>query len=146
MVKVYLAGSIWETDYRAYTTKTYGDKLHLLDPIKENGVTVDAENVTVVRDREGFEIVELDKEMIRNCDIFVAFIKEWTAGTLMEVMYAYERMCPIYIITDPTDVLHLDIWLTYHTTQNFDNIDECFNHILKQIECKDQQEQINKIK
>ena len=133
MVRVYLAGSIWETDYRSYTTKRYGKKLLLLDPLKENGVSVDSVNNTVERSKEGWEIVELDKEMINYSDIFVAFIKQWTAGTLMEVMYAYQKQKPIYIITDPNEVLHKDIWLSYHFTQNFFNIDDCFNHILKQI-------------
>ncbi len=133
MVRVYLAGSIWETNYREYTTKTFGDKLQLLDPIKENGVNVDSINNVVERSKENWEIVELDKELIDYSDVFVAFIKGWTAGTLMEVMYAYQKQKPIYIITDPREVLHHDVWLSYHTTQNFFNIDDCFNHILKQI-------------
>lgn len=133
MLKVYLAGSIWETCYREYVTKTYGDKLILIDPLKENGVTVNSAEKIVDRSKEGWEIVELDKELIDNSDIFVAYIKEWTAGTLMEVMYAYQRQKPIYIIVNPEEVLHHDIWLSYHTTEFFFNIDECFDYILKQI-------------
>jgi nucleoside 2-deoxyribosyltransferase len=145
MAKVYLAGSIWETDYREYVHKNYKDKLTILDPLIENGVTVNIITKTVDRTRENFEIVELDKEMIRKSDIFVAFIRQWTAGTLMEIMYAYENHKPVYIITDPDAVLHLDIWLSYHYTRNFFNIETCFDHILKQVECKDQQETLNKI-
>lgn len=141
MIKIYLAGNALFTTYREYTKTQFGNRLRLIDPIQENGAVVDVEAGTVQIDCPVNELIENDKAMIINCDIFVAFVEESTFGTTMEILHAYNNNIPVYIILGK-DSHHreLDFWLSYHTTRFFlsddiliDGIDKCFNYILENL-------------
>jgi len=133
MIRVYLAGNIFETRYRDYVKKTYGDKLEILDPISENGAIVDPIHEKINHIKSFDEIVENDKEMIYSSDIFVAIFNKMSAGTIMEILYAWNRQIPVYLIIPPNSKFENDIWLSYHTTKFFYTTDSCYEHILNQI-------------
>jgi nucleoside 2-deoxyribosyltransferase len=134
MIKVYLAGRAFETSYRKYVKKTYGDKLFLIDPMIENGVFVDTKNMKIQHNGTTVEsIVETDKHLIRNSDILVAYINQYTSGTSMEILYAYQKNIPVYLIVTLGKDFENDIWLSYHSNKIFYDIDSCFDSILKQI-------------
>lgn len=131
--KVYLAGRVWEVAYRNYVKKEFGDRIIFLDPMTENGVIVNAKERIVETDRSFEEVVESDKALINNCDIFIAIVNEYSAGTMMEIIYAYMRNKPVYIICPEDYNFHNDIWIKYHANRFFHTIDECYNHIIKQV-------------
>jgi len=128
--KVYIAGSIFETDYRDYCHKYYGDKIEILDPIKENGVEVDKQNNVINRPVSNKEIVEKDKELIFQSDYVVAYIHKLSIGTLMECMLAFDNNIKLYLITHPASNFEKDVWLGYHIDRYFWTIDSCLDTIL----------------
>ena len=132
MVKVYLAGRAFETTYRKQVKREYGSRLELIDPMIENGVFVDTKNMKINHNGATVEsIVENDKYLIDKSDILVAYINQYTAGTCMEILYAYQQNKPVYLIVTPGKDFENDIWLSYHSTKIFFNIKDCFEHILK---------------
>ncbi len=133
MVKVYLAGRVWETDYRKHVHKHYGKKLKIVDPMIENGAFVDLEHKKVIHNGSIDDVVENDKALIDTCDILVAIVNEYSAGTMMEILYAYNRNIPVYLIVGYSQNFENDIWLKYHSTKIFDSTYKCYGHILKQI-------------
>jgi len=134
MVKVYLAGRAFETTYRKQVKKEYGKKLELIDPMIENGVFVDTKNMKIQHNGATVEsIVETDKHLIDKSDILVAYINQYTAGTMMEILYAYQQNKPVCLIVTPGKDFENDIWLSYHSTKIFFNVNECYDYILKQI-------------
>ena len=134
MVKVYLAGRAFETTYRKQVKREYGSKFKLIDPMIENGVFVDTKNMKIQHNGATVEsIVENDKYLIRTSDILVAYINQYTAGTCMEILYATQMNKPVYLIVTPGKEFENDIWLSYHSTKIFFGVNECYDHILKQI-------------
>ena len=134
MVKVYLAGRAFETTYRKQVKKEYGDRLELIDPMIENGVFVDTKNMKIQHNGATVEsIVETDKYLISNSAILVAYINQYTAGTMMEILFAHQLNIPVYLIVTPDKDFENDIWLSYHSTKIFFGINECYDYILKQI-------------
>jgi len=134
MVKVYLAGRAFETTYRKQVKKEYGKKLELIDPMIENGVFVDTKNMKIQHNGATVEsIVETDKHLIDKSDILVAYINQYTAGTSMEILYAYQQNKPVCLIVTPGKDFENDIWLSYHSNKIFFGINECYDYILEQI-------------
>lgn len=139
MLKVYLSGYANEEDYRKYAIEKYGEELDLFDPIKEMEGTKFPwfdwnsfrAGLISIDDSIISPLVESEKEFIKyNCDVLVAYMVRYSAGTIMEIKHAYENNIPVYII-DPTKKFSRDIWLIYHTNVFFDSIDSCFEQLLK---------------
>jgi len=138
-MKVYLAGNVKNKSYREYTLKNYSNKLNLFDPLRE----IDEKAIPINFDWEDYhnnkielpdhcvhKLVSSDKIAITKCDILVAYIENYSAGTIMEIKHAYDHRVPVFII-DPTKRFRKDIWLRFHTIKFMDSIDECFKYILK---------------
>ncbi len=120
-LKIYLSGGANEFDYRKSVKLAYGKYLNLFDPIEINKQTDP-------------DLVNKDKKAINDCDILVAYIRQFTCGTLMEIQYAYnlkKRNIPIYVIT--SDRFIKDIWLSHHTNRFFSSIRSCFEFILTEF-------------
>ena len=115
--KIYLAGTISENEYRDYVKNMYG---HLLD-IKDPFVDVD-------HNKSNESIVLNDITLINKCDMLIAYINKITIGTTMEISHAYNIGKTVYIITTPE--LEKDIWLTYHSTKIYNDIDICMINAL----------------
>ena len=67
-------------------------------------------------------IIRCDKKDLLECANFVAFIDRYSAGTCMEILYAFEHQIPVYII-DPSFSYRKDIWIFAHTNEFFNSID-----------------------
>jgi len=100
------------------------DECDWLDPFDKYDNTTD----------EGAEwsdeaIVENDLNMINNSDALLVHWEEVpTAGTPMEIRYAYEHGLPIVMQTTiPLD--RLSPWITYHT----DTVSRSFDHAISAI-------------
>ena len=139
MLKIYLAGNVYETEYRKYVHETYYDTLNIFDPLQkiEAGIiNIDFSKVfdktLLFTNEEITKIVECDKNAIIQCDILVAYIKKPSFGTIMEILHSYNNQIPVYVI-NPGGIFVNDIWLKYHTMRFFETIDECFNHILSSL-------------
>ena len=130
-MQIYLAGYENETEYRREAKELYSDKIKLFDPMseveweilekKKNGIDLSSDDI--------IKIVEEDKDAIRNSTALVAYVKQFTAGTMMEILYAYEYGIPVYLI-DPDNKLFKNVWLCYHVDEFFKDIKSCFDHIL----------------
>jgi len=143
MLTIYLSGCTVEADYRKQFHERFDDSsvIKLIDPIKEseelllrhNIIRGDVTKTTlIVSDQIKKEIVEKDKLGIRKCDILVAYIKKFSAGTLMEIMYAHQYYRAILII-NPGLTFKDDIWLSYHSNKMFNSIDDCSKYLLNDI-------------
>jgi len=124
-LSVYLAGAYDEYNYRASAKDGYGHILDLFDPIQEH-------------DQNTPDLVDLDKKAIRDCDIFVAYVKKYSAGTMMEIEYAHSIGKPVYVIAK--GIYSTDKWIAHHTTNFFPSIKTCFNYILEEFKIGEQYE------
>jgi hypothetical protein len=119
MISIYLAGHVSETEYRKYVHEKYCNLFKINDPLQ---LIKRRSNIT------GDEIVREDKRLIFNSNILVAYIQKPTFGTIMEVIYAFELGITVYVI-NPGYTFKDDIWLLYHTSKFFEDIDSCFSFI-----------------
>ena len=71
-------------------------------------------------------IVEGDKELIDTCDILLVGLWKISAGTCMEILYAWEKGKKTYIINS---LDNLSPWLKYHSHAIFNNIDETIDFL-----------------
>lgn len=116
-LKIYLAGHVYEEEYREYCIYNYGEEYDLFDPI------------TMVPEDQSYKIiVEDDKVAIRKSDILIAYIQKATFGTGMEIPYAYELDIPVFIV-NPNGEWIDDTWLKYHSLKMFRSLDDCFSYI-----------------
>ena len=130
-MKVYLSGSVREEKYRDYVIEKYSDVLRIFDPMRsiDEKLIDKAVNKERLNDHEISRIVLFDKAAIKKCDILVAYMEIYSAGTIMEILYTYEHDIPVIII-DPLKNMREDIWIRYHSLKFLDSIDECFDYIL----------------
>lgn len=133
-LKIYLAGGAFEVYYRQYVKREYGNTFNLIDPMEQEGVILDIKNKKIITEKTADEIIKCDKETIESCDIFIAYINRYSAGTSMEILYSYDKNIPVYLIVTPERGFENDLWLKAHATKIFFGIDDCFNHIKKQLE------------
>jgi len=77
-------------------------------------------------------IVENDKHYIDKSDVLIAYIENYSAGTLLEIGYAYQRNIPIYIINPSCNCMR-DFWLNYHVNKFFKSTRTCMEYIKDQI-------------
>lgn len=129
--KIYLAGYNGDLDYRKEVIEKYGDKINLIDPMT---ITFDEVYSKVNYEVSDIYIVKRDKRMIDSCDILVAkvdFLSEGkiSIGTYMEIMYAYMKGIPVFLISTFDELLE-NPWLKFHSVARFNDIEECFESIL----------------
>jgi len=109
-VKVYLAGPISGCSdreancWRAEAIVLLGGAV--LDPMVRDYRGREDENVTA--------IVEGDKADIDACRAVIAYCPRPSVGTSMEVLYAYERLRPVYVVVP--EGAPVSPWLRYHAT------------------------------
>ena len=116
-MKIYLAGSVEEKEYRSYVHDTYGYIFDIFDPLR-------------MVDQESPELVLEDKHLITTSDCLVAYVERASFGTPMEIIYAYEHDIPVYVIS----AKFMDNkWVKFHATKIFNNIDACFTYLLKKL-------------
>lgn len=73
------------------------------------------------------EIVEEDKRDIRNSNVVLALATRASAGTSMEILYAWSLSIPVVsIVTVPTSP-----WIVYHSYAAVDTLDQA----VKVIRC-----------
>lgn len=116
MMRVYLAGPIFgRTDREAI------DWRQRVQTARPGHVYLDP----MVRDYRGREdesvreIVEGDKADIDSCDLVIANVTIPSAGTLMEVLYAWERGKPVVAIVSG----RVSPWIRYHTVEQVTSLD-----------------------
>lgn len=68
------------------------------------------------------EVIELDKRDIDQSDIIFANISKHSAGTSMELLYAWERQKAVVTVL-PEDV-DVSPWILYHSTKVVTTLDE----------------------
>jgi len=134
--RVYLAACVKEDVYRNYVHNHYDDVLDIFDPMKE--IDDKITNITHVKYMEKskklddsliIKIVEEDKVAISDSDILVTYMDVYSAGTIMEILHAFNSDIPVLII-DPSKKFRNDVWISYHTDQFFDTVEKCFDYII----------------
>jgi len=140
MVRVYLAGAIEETGYRTAATDKYSNLVTIVDPLVEvEAIIIQSDLADVIMKKrkltkeEKDKIVEQDKACIDTCDILVAYVRKYSAGTMMEILHAWNCQKTIYLI-DPTGNFREDVWIDSHVTRAFDSIEDCFDFIVESSE------------
>ena len=139
MMKIYLSGWVGETLYRKHVLQNYSSLFDIRDPLTEveRKMNLDIEGyrsgridfpTTIIND-----IVEGDISLLKSCDVLVAIMNRYSAGTIMEIRIAYDADKPVYII-DPKRSMWRDIWLRYHANIFFNSTTECFNFLKTYVE------------
>lgn len=125
--RIYLAGYAKELEYRKYVKNKYGRFVNIFDPMTD----IEENYNHDVNVRENFGIVDEEKYIISsNTDILVAYIRQKSVGTSMEILHAYNNSIPVFVIVED-EKLRSDLWLAYHTSQFFNTIDSCFKLIIE---------------
>ncbi|MFH0987233.1 MAG: nucleoside 2-deoxyribosyltransferase [Candidatus Micrarchaeota archaeon] len=71
------------------------------------------------------QVVEVEKEQIKNSDAFVSVVKEPTPGTMMEIVFAYENGVPVYLLMSGAhDRIKESPWIKYHAKEIFESEQE----------------------
>jgi nucleoside 2-deoxyribosyltransferase len=124
--RVYLAGPVQHVadgghGWRDRLERVYGDGYEFINPLAKYDVpTGDLAITSTVTDASDEvsvgEIVTADKGMIDRAD---AVLVRWidsvaTAGTPMEILYAYDRNTPVVVWDEADD--RLSPWVEYHAT------------------------------
>jgi nucleoside 2-deoxyribosyltransferase len=118
--KIYLAGPIFNTEEKEsndwktfFKTKINRDLFIPIDPIDEFDYKKNP-------NAEG--LVNSDKLSIQRSNIVVANCWKISVGTSMEILYAWERSIPTFIIYREKN---LHPWIRYHSTKVFYDVTEC---------------------
>lgn len=129
--KIYLAGYNGDVNYRKEVISKYGDKINFVDPMT---ITFDDIYSNINYGVSDIYLVKRDKKLIDYCDILVAKVEflregEISIGTYMEIMYAYMKGIPVFLISSSDELLE-NPWLKFHSSAFFNTIDECFENII----------------
>jgi len=125
-IKIYLAGAIlgfedeckkWRNEVKE---KLGNYKYIFLDPLL---IEVNLDNP--------IDIINTDKNMIDESDIILVDWAMVSAGTSMEIIYAWERDKDIYIIDSGAPI---SIWVKYHSNVVVKSIDEAIEMIRNNYE------------
>ena len=121
-VKIYLAGALLNYEeeapkWRAYVKEKLGHKVIYLDPIEESAIG-----------KNSSDIINQDKQMISMSDIVLVDWAKISAGTSMEIIYAWENDKTIYVIDSGAPI---SIWVEYHATEIFESVDDAIDRIAK---------------
>jgi len=127
---LYLAGSSKEIKYRDYVIQKYWNNFLFLNPLN---ISREESLEQIGPNEHNTFLVRRDKRMILSSDIVIVYIGEsgkpsW--GTAMEIMFAYERGIPVYVIDESLNNQGDDVWINFHVKKIFCMIDECFNWLL----------------
>jgi nucleoside 2-deoxyribosyltransferase len=131
---IYLAGPILNcqdaqcNDWRDYVTKQVENtdlamRFRVLNPM-DRDYRLRYNDSSVVP-----EVIQLDKRDINNSDVLFANIIQYSAGTSMEVLYAWERD-KVVVCVVPRDTT-LSPWIVYHSTKLVYSLDEGIEWISK---------------
>lgn len=101
---------------------------HVLDPLKNR----DARDKDITKDNLYREIVDLDKREILASDVVLAKNVLGSAGTCMEIMFAYDRHIPVVIISQDKDEYESS-WILYHSTKMVHTVDEALEWIKEHV-------------
>jgi len=150
MKTIYLAGAGWEFDYRKDAISKYGEEFELIDPIghsnelfKSIGFNMTVEEIFSKQNKTKKNclpahirsvIVRNDKKHIYRSDYLIAYVEKATFGTVMEIHFAYENRIPVFVVNPNMD-LTKDVWLSVHTTEFFNTVDDCIEFI-RRLELK----------
>ncbi|MFB8071084.1 nucleoside 2-deoxyribosyltransferase [Streptomyces californicus] len=119
---VYLAGPIHGcTDSEATDWRSAARMLirgSVLDPMVRDYRGQEAQNAA--------DIVEGDKADIRNCRAVLAYCPRPSAGTSMEIHYAWSLGLPVVTVVPVGPV---SPWLQYHSTGVFRDLAAAVNHL-----------------
>jgi len=74
------------------------------------------------------KLVQRDLELIDRCDIFLAYMNRFTAGTISELFYAWHTKKPCLVISNDS-LIREDYWIKVMTTRFFYTIDGCINFL-----------------
>jgi len=121
--RIYLAGNIIESEYREIFKNHYKGSIHveLINPFE-------LVNQKLRPDR----LVETDKLLILSCDVLVAKIEKFTAGTIMEVCYAFDNNKHVLIISN-NPIVSNDPWIIGNSDYIFKDVESCINFINREI-------------
>lgn len=110
-MRVYLAGPIFgcndseAKDWRQWIKDNAWDGLEVFDPMVRDYRGVEDANVR--------EIVELDKQDIDGVQALIVNFPKPSAGTCMEILYAWERGKTIITVVPRQD--KISPWVRYHS-------------------------------
>jgi hypothetical protein len=110
--RIYLAGYTLEKEYRRIVHEKYGSDFDIVDSVLDV-----PENYP--------KLPSVDKFLISTCQILVAYIRECSWGTAMEIIFAYDHNKLVFII-DPAEQIRKDYWVKFHCHKFFSSIDDCF--------------------
>jgi len=82
------------------------------------------------KESQNFEkIVELDKKDIEDSDCLLVNYQGPSAGTCMEILYAWERGLPVYIVTSKNVLI--SPWVKYHSSRFYYSFEDAFVYLRK---------------
>ncbi len=114
----YIGGSVKENEYRKKVA------MHKF----ENAVPIDPLDYDYKKIKCFDDIIQKDLVLIDKCDFLVAYLKDYTAGTLMEIMYARTQNKPVFLIIENEDMLK-DVWIIGNASKVFFSVEECLEFI-----------------
>lgn len=128
--RIYLAGWSQDFAYRQEVICKYDNVFDLLDPMSICWCDI---NQHVSKNLHDIWLVKRDKKLIDDCQILVAKVEhvpqgEIMIGTFMEILYAYERGIPVFLISS-NEKIRENTWLKFHYKKAFASIDECFGYL-----------------
>jgi len=112
--KIYLSGAVKEVEYRKIC-KEYefkNNKIEFVDPL-------DYDYSKVERYKD---IIDKDLKLIGECQAMVCFLRDYTAGTLMEFMFARMHHKPIFSVIINEDMLK-DVWIIGNSSKVFTDLE-----------------------
>lgn len=128
---IYLAGYNKDLEYRKIVKDNYGEHFNILDPMT---ITFEEVYADIGKELSDIYLIRRDKKMIDQCDMLIAKVEHLPEGkimigTLMEIMYAYTKSIPVFLISSDNNLLE-NPWLKFHSAARFNTIDGCFEFIL----------------
>lgn len=126
-LKIYLAGSVHLTEYRKYVKDNYSNNelFEIIDPLEH-------EKWEVQEEGKHQQIISTDKRLLYYSDILIADISLGpTFGTVGEITlmnHLYKK--PVFTFNIPEKYKN-DPWLIGQSTRIFDNVDKCFEYLMK---------------
>ena len=106
-----------KNDWRTYVKSQGIEYIDPMDTVRKYNLTIDDVEF----------IVQQDKKDIDSCGLILVNPWKISAGTMMEIMYAY--MMDKYIITVHSDIKSLSPWIKYHSNKIFKTVPEAVNYI-----------------
>jgi nucleoside 2-deoxyribosyltransferase len=123
-IRIYLAGTIYDEE----PANTW--KQRLVNGLQDS----ETESMYEVFDPDpcaecDLSMVARDKAEIEHCDIFVAYIEQYTVGTSMEIYHAFLRNNIPIIVICPNHIVEGNIWIEAHVHLIFTSVEGAVKHI-----------------